>query len=102
MTFTKGMITMSNTLTTAQLAEKLGTTPKTLRKFLRADARANNQGDSLPGKGSRYAIEAKAVKGLGSRFTKWQAAEAAARADRAAKAATEAQATADADTEGDD
>ena len=94
---------MTATLTTAQLAEEIGTTPKTLRKFLRADARAADKGDTLPGKGARYAIERKAVKGLKSRFTKWQAAEAAARAERATKAAADAEALAQGDdTEGDD
>jgi hypothetical protein len=94
------MIDMA-TLTTTEVAEKFGTTPRTLRKFLRADARAADKGDTLPGKGSRYALEAKALKGLQSRFTKWQAAEAAARAARAQEAADAAQAEADAspDTE---
>ena len=62
--------------TTAEVAEKFGTTPRELRKFLRADARGRNAGDTLPGKGARYSIEGKALKGLQSRFTKWQAAEA--------------------------
>lgn len=83
--------------TTAQVAEKFETTPRTLRKFLRADARANDAGDTLPGKGSRYALEGSQLKGMKSRFTKWQAAEAEARAERAAKAAAEANAEVDAD-----
>lgn len=76
--------------TTTEVAEKFGTTPKTLRKFLRTDARGRDAADSLPGKGSRYAIEGKDLKSLQGRFNKWQAAEAQARADRAAKAAEEA------------
>lgn len=91
----KGLIKMA-TLTTAELAAELGTTPRTLRKFLRSDARSRNAGDTLPGKGSRYAIERKAVKGLNARFIKWQAAEAQARAERAAEAAAKAKAAADA------
>jgi hypothetical protein len=91
---TEGSIIMAQ-FTTAQVAEKLDTTPRTLRKFLRADARSNDRADSLPGKGSRYAIEGKELKGLQGRFNRWQAAEAAARAERAAKAAEDAQATAD-------
>lgn len=79
-----------STITTAELATELDTTPRTLRKFLRSDARSQGKGDTLPGKGSRYAIERKAVKGLASRFSKWQAAEAAAKAERAAKAAQDA------------
>lgn len=75
---------------TAEVAEKFGTAPRTLRKFLRADAKANGTADALPGKGSRYAIEGKALKGMQSRFSKWQAAEAVAKAERAAQAAKDA------------
>lgn len=82
------------TITTAELAAELGTTPRTTRKFLRADFRGRGQGDSLPGKGSRYAIEKREVAALKKRYTKWAAAEAQARAERAAKAAEEAKATA--------
>lgn len=73
--------------TTAEVAEKFDTTPRTLRKFLRADARGRDLGDTLPGKGSRYAIQGKDLKGLQGRFKKWQAAEAEARAARAQAAA---------------
>lgn len=85
----------ATTLTTAQLADEIGTTPKTLRKFLRADARSHDAGDTLPGKGSRYAIDRKAVKGLKTRYAKWDAAEKAARAARAQLAADAAQVEAD-------
>ena len=73
--------------TTAEVAEKFGTTPRTLRKFLRADARGRNAADSLPGKGSRYAIEGKDLAGLKKRFGAWQVAQA-----EAAKARAEAEA----------
>jgi len=73
--------------TTAEVAEKFGTTPRTLRKFLRSDARANGQGDTLPGKGSRYAIEGKALAPLKKRFGAWQVAQAEAAAKRAEEAA---------------
>ena len=78
-------------LTTTQVAEKLDTNPRTLRKFLRADAKANGTADALPGKGSRYAIEGREVAPLKKRFKVWQAAEAEARAARATKAAEDAQ-----------
>jgi hypothetical protein len=94
------MIIMAQ-FTTAQVAEKFDTTPRTLRKFLRSDARANDRGDSLPGKGSRYAIEGSQLKGLRTRFNAWQVEQAKERAARAAKAAAEAQEAADA-PEGDD
>lgn len=86
----EGMIKMTQ-FSTAEVAEKLDTTPRTLRKFLRADAKANGTADSLPGKGSRYAIEGKEVAPLKRRFKVWQAAEAEARKVRAEKAAAEAQ-----------
>ena len=85
--------------TTAEVAEKFGTTPRTLRKFLRADARANGNADALPGKGSRYALEGKALQPMKKRFNAWQAAEAEARAARAQKAAEDAKATADAEVD---
>lgn len=89
--------------TTAEVAEKFATTPRTLRKFLRADARAADKGDTLPGKGARYAIEGKDLAGLKKRFGVWQAAEAEARAARAQKAAQDAaEAVAEDDAEGDD
>lgn len=80
---------MATTLTTQELADEIGTTPRTLRKFLRADARNRDAADTLPGKGARYAIERKAVQGLKKRFGAWQVAEAQAKAERAAKAAQE-------------
>lgn len=73
--------------TTAEVAEKFGTTPRTLRKFLRSHARSNGQGDTLPGKGSRYAIEGKALAGLKKGFAAWQVAQAEAQAKREAEAA---------------
>ena len=87
------------TMTTTEVAAEFGTTPRTLRKFLRADARANDAADTLPGKGSRYALEKKNLRGMRTRFNAWQAAEAEARAARAAKAAEDAKATAEADTD---
>jgi len=63
------------TITTADLAAEVNTDTRTLRKFLRADAKA--QGKATPGKGSRYAIERKQVAGLKKRFTAWTEAQAA-------------------------
>lgn len=78
--------------TTAEVAEKFETTPRTLRKFLRADARNRDVADTLPGKGSRYAIEGKSLKGLKSRFIAWKAEEAAKAAERAQELANQAKA----------
>lgn len=85
--------------TTAEVAEKFGTTPRTLRKFLRSDARANGAADTLPGKGSRYAIEGKALAPMKKRFNAWTVAQAQEKAERAAKAAAEAVETADAEVD---
>jgi hypothetical protein len=84
------MITMAQ-FTTTEVAEKFGTTPRTLRKFLRSDARANGAADTLPGKGSRYAIEGKALAPLKKRFAAWEVAQAEAAAKRAEDAAAEAE-----------
>lgn len=80
---------------TTEVAEKFDTNTRTLRKFLRADARANGAADTLPGKGSRYAIEGKALASMKKRFNTWQAEQAEERKERAAKAAVEAQEVAD-------
>jgi hypothetical protein len=86
-----GMINMA-TLNTTELAEKFETTPRTLRKLLRADARAAGNADSLPGKGARYSIEGKAVAPLKKRFAAWQVEQAKANAERAAAKVAEAEA----------
>lgn len=56
-----------------ELAEKFGTDPRTVRKFLRADAKEN--GTETPGKGSRWEIEAKTVRSLQTRFNRWMDAK---------------------------
>ena len=65
-------------ITATELATEIGTTPREVRKFLRADAKAQNA--QTPGKGSRYAIERKQVVSLKKRFAAW---------DEARKAVTE-------------
>jgi len=60
-------------LTTADIATELNTTTRTLRKFLRADAK--ERGIATPGKGSRYMIEKKELRGMRTRFTKWNDAQ---------------------------
>lgn len=62
----------TKTLSAKEVAEKFGTDGRTLRKFLRADAK--EQGTETPGKGGRYSIEAKKVQSLQKRFDKWNAA----------------------------
>jgi hypothetical protein len=89
------MIIMAQ-FTTTEVAEKFATTPRTLRKFLRSDARAQGQGDTLPGKGSRYAIEGKSLTPLKKRFSAWQVEQAKQAAERAAQVAKDAQTLADA------
>jgi len=64
------MIIMSQT--TTALAEALETTPRTLRKFLRAEGMG-------VGKGSRYALPAskREVNALAKKFTAWNEARTA-------------------------
>jgi len=58
-------------ITTAAAAEKLGTDPRTLRKFLRSDQGMN----SKVGKGKRWSLEgdAKSIKELKAKFEGWVA-----------------------------
>lgn len=64
------------TLTTKEAAEKLGTEPRTLRKFLRSDTVENGGkvGEDTPGKGGRYSLEAKEFRSLQKRFEAWSEA----------------------------
>ena len=65
------------TLTVKEIAEKIGTTPRTLRKFLRSEIVENGGtiGEDSPGKGGRYSFEAKEYRGLEKRFKAWYAAK---------------------------
>ena len=64
---------MTKIMNPKELAEKFGTDPRTVRKFLRSDARDN--GLDTPGKGSRWEIEAKTVRSLQTRFNRWNDAK---------------------------
>lgn len=67
--------------TTAQIAEAIGTDPRTLRKFLRATTDKSDQ----PGKGARYALSAdkRSIAALAKKFSKWDEARTADKADNA-------------------
>jgi len=67
---------MTKTLTPKELAIELGTDARTCRKFLRSTLP-----DAAPGKGARWAIEAKQVRSLKSKFVKWEIERAAAAAN---------------------
>ena len=60
---------MAKTLTTAELAERLETEPKRLRRFLRSE------GSPITpvGKGNRYLVEAREFRSLKKAFVNWQA-----------------------------
>lgn len=94
---------MTKTLSVKEVADKLDTDPRTLRKFLRKEVKdaGGTIGEDTPGKGGRYAIEAKAVAGIRKRFAAFQVAEAEARAERAARKAEEAAAAAEAEDDED-
>ena len=74
----KGVNGMAN-LNTQEIAAEFGISPKTLRKFLRSDSR--ERGIATPGKGQRYSIPRKELRGLKSRFEKWQIAQNAKNAE---------------------
>lgn len=63
------------TMTTAEIAATLDTTPRTLRKFLRSEGAG-------VGKGSRYALPAskRDLTAMAKRFAAWQEAVAAKKA----------------------
>lgn len=65
---------MAKTLTPKEIAQQFGTNPKTLRKFLRSDAKG--KGVESPGKGGRWAIPATSLKSLQKRFDAWKAVQA--------------------------
>lgn len=53
-------------ITPKEFAEKVGSDPKTVRRFLR-----KLMGENTPGKGQRWAIEANAVDDLAKRFASY-------------------------------
>lgn len=63
---------MARTLTPKELAIELDADAKTTRKFLRS--RSSGLAADAPGKGGRWAIDARKVKGLRTKFAKWDAA----------------------------
>lgn len=67
------------TLSIKEVAVKFDTTPRTLRKYLRraAVAQGGTIGVDTPGKGGRYAFEAKQLRTLRKGFDAWIAANAA-------------------------
>lgn len=65
-------------LSTKDVAEKVGTDPKTLRVFLRASKDYN-----AVGSGARYSFTAKDIPTMKTRFNKWEKERAAARKAKA-------------------
>ncbi|AHC28064.1 MULTISPECIES: hypothetical protein [Mycobacteriaceae] len=63
-----------STLTTREVAETVGTGPKTLSVFLRA-----SKDYEVVGSGSRYAFTAKDITPMKKRFAKWLAEREAAK-----------------------
>lgn len=80
----------ARTLSAKEVATELGTDARSLRKFLRSEAKSKGGviGVDTPGKGKRYAILASKVKAMKPRFAAWAEAQAKIRAE--AKAAREA------------
>lgn len=65
---------MAKTATAKELAAEFGTDPRTVRKFLR------KQGMGV-GQGARYSLDARTVRSLRSKFSKWDEARNAAKSD---------------------
>lgn len=63
----------ARTLTPKEIALEMGTSEKTLRKFLRQDEVLKSL---APGKGGRWAIPANSLKPMQKRFDAWKAAQA--------------------------
>lgn len=74
------MTTPTPTLSTRDVAEKVGTDPKTLRVFLRA-----SEDYKAVGSGARYAFIAKDMPTLKARFTKWLGEREAAKKEKASE-----------------
>lgn len=75
---------MANTLSAKEVATKLETDARTLRKFLRSDAKSKGGkvGEDTPGKGGRYSFTAAEVKSLRKKFSAWEKANAARKAEK--------------------
>jgi hypothetical protein len=67
----------ARTLTPKEIAQEWEVSPKTLRKFLRTEAR--DAGVETPGKGGRWAIPASTTRSLKRRFDAWIAENAKAK-----------------------
>jgi hypothetical protein len=78
----KATAKQTEALTTKQVAEALGTDPKTLRVFLRA-----SDDYEAVGAGSRYSFTPKDVGPMKSRFAKWAKEREATKAAKKAEAA---------------
>lgn len=78
---------MATILTAKEVASKLETTPKRLRKFLRSEVKSKGGtiGVDSPGKGGRWEIPAASVKGLQKRFNAWVLVENQKRIERLQK-----------------
>lgn len=68
---------MTKTLNPKELAIALDSDARTVRKFLRSNE--SGIAGNAPGKGGRWAIEAKLVRSLKGKFAKWDAAQRAER-----------------------
>lgn len=75
-------------ITPKELAKRLETDAKTVRKFLRSDA--SGVAADAPGKGGRWSIDSSNVRSMRKAFGKWNADRLAAIADAKAKAAEDA------------
>lgn len=81
------------TINIAEFATIIEATPRDARKFLREVT----PDDAQPGKGGRWSIEKRDVRSLSSKFSKWDAARNAPKADENDENADENEVLADAE-----
>lgn len=86
---------MAKTVTAKELAAEYGTDPRTVRKFLR------KQGLGV-GQGARYSLDARTVRALRSKFSKWDAARNETKSDETPSDAPEGDENPEEITEGDE
>jgi hypothetical protein len=61
-------------ISTKEAAEMLGTDPKTLRRFIRAQVRSvgGTVGQDTPGRGKRYGLDSETVAAWAPLFAAWE------------------------------
>lgn len=62
---------MSEIMSAKDVAGEIGVSPKAFRRFVREYVRSNGAGDTLPGRGGRYAFEADNLDAIADAYHAW-------------------------------